>query len=76
MESLVTMLENKQLTNRYLGVFGSYTWSGGAFKGLNEFKENSKLEPIEPSIEVKGGPITDDIEKCKELGRNMAQKLQ
>lgn len=76
MENLVTMLSNKHLTNRFLGIFGSYTWSGGAFKGLQDYMDNCKLEPVQPSIEVKGGATEEELRQCKALGANMAAKLQ
>jgi flavorubredoxin len=76
MEMLTTMLENKQLINRNIGIFGSFTWSGGAFKGLKDFAESSKLEYIEPSVEVKGNPTEEDIQACYELGKKMAQSVR
>jgi len=75
MEMLINMLENKKLYNRYLGYFGSFTWSGGAFKGIKEFVQNSGLDVIEPGIEVKCHPTQDDLNKCMELGKNMAAAL-
>jgi len=76
MESLITMLNNKQIKDRYIGYFGSYTWSGGAFKMLEQFAENSNLSSIGPAIEVKSHPTNEDIEQCAELGKNMAQTLR
>ncbi len=76
METLVNMLENKQLKNRYVGVFGSYTWGGGAFKGLKEFMDKSNLEPVEPSFAVKGSVSEDDVQQCYALGKNMAEAIK
>lgn len=75
MNYLVNLLENKQLEKRYIGIFGSYSWSGGGFKGLQKFVEGSKLELVEPSVEAKCHPTNEDLTKGEELGKNMADKV-
>ncbi len=75
MHDLISLLNDKNLINRYIGIFGSYSWSGGALKGLNAFAEKSKIEKVEPSIEAKCHPTEKDIENCYLLGKNMAKKI-
>jgi len=75
MNSLLCLLDNDKLLNKYLGIFGSYSWSGGALKRLKDFSENGEFEIISPDIESKSHPTDTDLEKCYELGKNMAQKL-
>ncbi|ACB84286.1 FprA family A-type flavoprotein [Natranaerobius thermophilus] len=76
MDYLLCFLENKNIKNRLLGLFGSYTWSGGAMKRLQEFQKNTKLELIEPSVEVKSAPKKKDHEDCIKMAENMAAKLK
>lgn len=75
MNDLISLLSDKNLVNRYIGIFGSYSWSGGALKGLTDFVEKSKMQKIEPSIEAKCHPKEKDIENCYLLGKNMAEKV-
>lgn len=76
MNNLLCLLENKNLINRHIGVFGSYSWSGGALKGLKDFIEKSKLNKIEPEIEAKCHPTDDDLVQCFNLGKNMALAIK
>lgn len=75
MKSLVSALNNRQLKNRFLGIFGSYTWSGGALKELEEYSNKCGLKKVLPSIEVQGSPYTNDLEEAFELGKNMAMEI-
>ena len=74
-ESLISALDNRKLSDRYLGIFGSYSWSGGGVKGINSFADNNKFELVEPVIEAKHSPDDDKYKKCDELGKNMAEKI-
>ncbi len=75
MEMLLDFFESAKMKNRKLGIFGSFSWSGGALKRLVEFAEKSKWEMVEPSPEVKHAPGEDDLERCTELGKNLALSL-
>jgi flavorubredoxin len=75
MNNLVCLLDNKKLENRYIGVFGSYSWSGGGLKGLKKYVDESNLDYVEPSFQVKSHPTQEDLDKCYELGKNMAEKI-
>jgi len=75
MENLVCMLEEKMLKNRFLGIFGSYTWSGGGVKRLRDFAEGSNLDLVEPVVEFKCSPTDQDLAQATLLGKNMAQKI-
>jgi len=75
MNDLISLLNDKNLINRYIGIFGSYSWSGGALKGLTDFVEKSKMQKVEPAIEAKCHPTDKDIENCYLLGKNMAVKI-
>lgn len=76
MKQLVSAIENRMMVNRNIGVFGSYTWSGGALKELQEFAGKSKCEQVGPVIEAKSSPTAEDIDRCVELGMNMAKAVK
>ena len=76
MDMLLKLLSSKRLTNRVVGVFGSYGWSGGAVKAIRTFVEESKLELLEPVVESKFAATPDQLEQCHELGRTMAARVR
>ncbi|MBO8166521.1 MAG: FprA family A-type flavoprotein [Kosmotoga sp.] len=77
MKQLISAIENRMMKNRYVGVFGSYSWSGGALKELEEFASNNKgWNFIEPVIEAQHSPKEEELKKCKLLGTNMAKAIR
>lgn len=75
METLVATLGNQKMKNHTLGVFGSYSWGGGALKKLKEFADKSGYDLVESTVEAKGTPSIEDFEKCVALGNEMADKI-
>jgi flavorubredoxin len=75
MDMLVSTLDNDKLKNRVIGVFGSYSWSGGAVKALRAYAEGSGNTLLEPVVEAKHAPDDEAIEQCRLLGKNMAKNL-
>ena len=55
--------------------FGSSGWSGGAVKGMRERMEKAGFELIEENMEAKWVPTEDEIEKCRDFGRTLADKI-
>ena len=76
MEYLLQSLESRNLKDRTLGIFGSYSWSGGALGRLREFQEKVSCNPIEPMIESKFSPDGDILEQCYELCKNVAEAVK
>ncbi len=76
MEFLLNSLESRNLRDRVLGIFGSYSWSGGALDRLEEFKEIVHCDLIEPVIESQFAPGGDILEKCYQLGENVAAAVK
>lgn len=75
METLVATLGNQKMKNHTIGVFGSYSWGGGALKKLKEFADKSGYDLVESTVEAKGTPSKEDFEKCVALGNEMADKI-
>jgi flavorubredoxin len=76
MDTLMRALENRAMHNRALGIFGSYSWSGGGVKALTEFGERSKWTLVPPVVEFQYSPKEPDIDQCVALAQNMARQLQ
>ena len=56
--------------------FGSYGWSGEAVKLITTALEEMKFEVLDPGIKVQYVPQDDDLKKCADLGRKIAQALK
>lgn len=76
MEALVSKLRNREITHRLLGCFGSFSWAGAAVKTLREFAENSRMEWVEPAVEMKQGIDADTRKQCRELAAAMVARLE
>jgi flavorubredoxin len=76
MDYLLRILENKNIKNHSLGIFGSYNWSGGALARLEEFAENVNYEPVRPAVEVKCAPTDEDFEQSAQLAKDLATQLK
>jgi flavorubredoxin len=76
MENLIRVIENDNIANHTIGIFGSYGWSGGAVSALKEFAQKGNLKLIEPVIEAHCSPTEEDLKNCEILGRNIAKLLQ
>jgi len=73
---LTDLLADKMLRNRIVGIFGTYGWSGGCVKGLQDFAEKMKYDLIEPVVEARFAATGDDLERCHQLGRNIARRVR
>lgn len=77
MAQLCRMLKNKMMKNRVLGISGSYSWSKGALAELQLFAEQGgEWQLVGPAVEAKSCPTKEDLEQCRELGRNMAAAVK
>jgi flavorubredoxin len=55
--------------------FGSYGWGGGAVKKMVDIAKEAKFEVNEPSVEVKYIPTKEELEKCFNFGKEIAEKI-
>lgn len=72
--SMLNILEKNKIENHFLGIFGSYSWSGGGVKEIQEFADKSKFEDV-GSVEVKSRITEEDYKKLDELAKAMAEKV-
>lgn len=71
-------VKNINLKNKIGVAFGSYGWSGEAPRLVLEILKNKfQMHTIEPPLIVRYEPDQTGLEKCRELGRKLAElKLQ
>lgn len=74
-ESLVTEIEHKGIKDRYLGVFGSFSWNGGGVKNLLKFAENIGWEITGNPVEVKGALSEEKYTEIQLLAKEIAEKI-
>lgn len=55
--------------------FGSYGWGGGAVRAMNKRLTESRLEILEPSLQVQYAPDLEELKKCREFGETIAEKI-
>ncbi|MFP4408437.1 MAG: FprA family A-type flavoprotein [Spirochaetaceae bacterium] len=74
--SVLDEIGKKKALNRKAFRFGSYGWSGGAQKELDEMVERLKMkwEFIEP-VEFKGAPSQEDMDLLYKRGQELAEKV-
>lgn len=76
MDLFVRHLDHRMMQHRILGIFGSYSWSGGALKDLEGFAGQGKWNVIQPTIEAKSAPTEENLDDCRQLGKNIAAELR
>jgi len=69
-------VKNINLKGKVGAAFGSYGWSGEAPKLVIEIMKNKfEMNVVEPPLSVRYEPDQASIEKCKELGKRIAERL-
>lgn len=76
MESLITEIKHLGVKDHYLGILGSYAWSGAALKELIKFAEDIKWEVVAEPVEIRGAFTTEDTPKFADLAQKMASKVK
>jgi flavorubredoxin len=56
--------------------FGSYGWGGGAARQMVETAKKAGFDVYEPALEIRYVPTKDELEKCFNFGREIADKIK
>lgn len=75
MEALLSEISSRSVSGRLFGAFSSFTWGNVVGKQMAAWCENQKFEVVGDMVENKQGCDADTLEKCRQLGRAMAEKL-
>ena len=76
MEALLSKVAARDMKNRVMGYFGSFTWASAAVKKLAEYTEKLKFEVVGNPVEMKQSMKTDNYLQAKELAKAMADRLK
>jgi flavorubredoxin len=77
MDVLLSELARRDIKNRLLGCFGSYSWASKAVSEIMRWNdEQLHYEHVGQPVEIKQALTPDTIAQCQALGREMAQKLK
>ena len=74
MAHVLDIFDRSHVKNKKVFRFGSFGWSGGAQKQLDELTKNLKWDFLEP-VEFQGAPDEDDKKLAYDRGQELAEKV-
>jgi len=72
-KQFLNLLELKMLTDRAVGVFGSFGWSGEATRKVTEQLAAMGFRVIGKPVAFLGSPVQEDLEKAKALAKTVTE---
>lgn len=76
MESLLSKVAARDMKNRLIGYFGSFTWASAAVKKLGEYAAQLKFEVVGNPVEMKQSMSANNEQQARELAVAMAERLK
>ncbi len=74
--SFLTYITGLKPRGKLWAFFGSFGWGGGAVRGMVEMAKKAGFEVYEPTVEIKYIPDDEDLKKCFDFGKQIAQKIK
>lgn len=74
-EYLLRLLERKRVTNRVVGICGSYGWRGGS-RAKQEERVRELGWDLVGSVEFSGAPTSKELREGRELGKAVARRVE
>jgi len=71
----ITYVKGLKPRNLIGASFGSHGWSGEASGIIQEWLMDMNVEIVEEPLKVRYRPFEDDLVKCREFGKSIAEKL-
>ncbi len=68
-------IKGLRFQNKIGAAFGSYGWSGESVKIIEEHLSNCKIQLVAEGVRSKWQPKLDELERCRELGKQVAQAV-
>jgi flavorubredoxin len=75
MAEVLNMARQKRIRNKQVAYFGSYGWSGGARRELEQLAEGLKWEMAD-TFEFGGGPTEENLHQGAQFGARFAELIQ
>ncbi|MDL5503884.1 MAG: FprA family A-type flavoprotein, partial [Candidatus Methanoperedens sp.] len=76
MEKFIESLSRANVKGKIGAAFGSYGWSGEAPGMIAEKLREIGMKVIDPVLRVQYKPEEKDLEECKRLGKDFAEKVK
>jgi len=76
MEKFLESLEKAKIKAKVGAAFGSYGWSGEAPVMIAEKMRELGMDVIDPVLRIQYQPVEKDLEECKRLGKDIANKVK
>lgn len=76
MEQLTRELQHMGVKEKYLGLFGSYSWNGGGVRNLQCFADEIGWEMVAPSADLFGSPTPEKLAQCDAIAQGMVALLK
>jgi flavodoxin I len=76
MEKFIESLSKINAKGKFGGAFGSYGWSGESPGMIAEKMREIGMKVIDPVLRVQYTPEEKDLEECKRLGKDLANKVK
>src|SRR3989304_7766135 len=76
MEKFIESLEKAKIKAKIGAAFGSYGWSGEAPVMIAEKMREFGMDVIDPVLRIQYQPVEKDLEECKRLGKDIANKVK
>ncbi len=75
MTQVLEVAATKRILNKKIARFGSYGWSGGAQRRLEQLVEQLKWDLVD-FFEFQGGPTDEDLQRGEEFGESFARLIK
>lgn len=69
-------LRGLKFKNKIGAAFGTYGWSGEGTKRIEAGMQDAGIEVAVAAVKCQFNPNAEDLEKCRELGRELAHKIK
>ena len=76
MEKFIENLGNAGVKGKTGAAFGSYGWSGEAPVMIADKMRENGMDVIDPVLRIQYQPTEKDLEECKRLGKDIAEKVK
>ncbi len=76
MEKFIESLSKANVKAKAAAAFGSYGWSGEAPVMIAEQMRKLGMNVIDPVLRIQYAPTEKDLEECKRLGKDLANKVK
>ncbi len=74
-ENLISAIQNRNIKNRFLGCFGSFTWADATARHFKAFADGVEFELLSDPLAMKQARVEDVLENALSMARAMAEKL-